>query len=84
MLFVFDLLLLVGNAVHCTQSLRWLLIWSYEPRTGTSTTTTVLTPAVTNVLVYDRNHLFGLGPKPKLKIGRNFRPIPKLTEIVKS
>ena len=35
-------------------------------------------------LVYDRNHLFGLGPIPKLKIGRNFRPIPKLTETVKS
>ena len=37
-------------------------------------------------LVYDRNHLFGVGPipKPKLKIGRNFRPIPKLTETVKS
>ena len=37
-------------------------------------------------LVYDRNHLFGLGPipKPKLKIGRNFRPIPKLTKTVKS
>ena len=50
MLFVFDLLLLVGNAVHCTQSLRWLLIWSYEPRTGRSTTTAVITPAVTNVL----------------------------------
>ena len=50
MLFVFDLLLLVGNAVHCTQSLRWLLIWSYEPRTGRSTTTAVITPGVTNVL----------------------------------
>ena len=35
-------------------------------------------------VVYDRNHLFGLGPipKPKLKIGRNFRPIPKLTKTV--
>ena len=43
MLFVFDLLLLVGNAVQCTQSLRWLLIWSYEPRTGRSTTSVVLT-----------------------------------------
>ena len=37
-------------------------------------------------IVYDWNHLFGLGPipKPKLKIGCNFRPIPKLTETVKS
>ena len=33
-------------------------------------------------IVYDRNHLFGLGPilKPKLKVGCNFRPIPKLTK----
>ena len=35
-------------------------------------------------LVYDRNHFFGLGLIPKLKIGRNFRPIPKLTKTVKS
>ena len=37
-------------------------------------------------VMYDRNHLFGLVPipTPKLQIGRNFRPIPKLTETVKS
>ena len=37
-------------------------------------------------IVYDRNHLFGLGPipKPKLEIGCNFWPILKLTETVKS
>ena len=39
-----------------------------------------------NIVVYDRNHLFGLGPipKPKLKIGCNFRPIPKPAKTDKS
>ena len=38
------------------------------------------------VVVYDGNHPFGLGPisKPKLQIGRNFWPILKLAETVKS
>ena len=37
-------------------------------------------------LVYDQNHIFGLGPipKPKPKYGPNFRPIPKLTETEKN
>ena len=33
-------------------------------------------------VVYDRNHLFGLGSDTK-KIGQNFRPIPKLTKTIK-
>ena len=39
-----------------------------------------------SVRPYDRNDLFGLGSiqKPKLKIGHNFRPVPKLNETVKS
>ena len=35
-------------------------------------------------VVYDRKHLFGLGPIPKQRIGRNFWQIPKLTKTVKS
>ena len=35
-------------------------------------------------VVYDPKHLFGLGPIPKQRIGRNFWQIPKLTKTVKS
>ena len=40
----------------------------------------------TYLVVYDRNHLFGLGPIPKqkLKIGRNLWLILKLTETYRN